>query len=139
MDALSSLGGAARAQAAQGQSQLERLQGLGGDDREYAAQEMERLFAQMLVKELRSGLSTGVFGDGPGADTYSAWFDEHLGNELADSGVLGLAGRLRVALGAHEGTALGAHEGTALGAHEGTALGAQDGTALGAQGTEEAR
>ncbi|MDA0946891.1 MAG: hypothetical protein O2799_00140 [Planctomycetota bacterium] len=131
MDALSSLGGAARAQAAQGQSQLERLQGLGGDDREYAAQEMERLFAQMLVKELRSGLSTGVFGDGPGADTYSAWFDEHLGNELADSGVLGLAGRLRVALGAHEGTALGAHEGTALGA--------QDGTALGAQGTEEAR
>jgi Rod binding domain-containing protein len=128
MDALSPLGGAARAQAAQGQSQLDRLQGLGGDDREYAAQEMERLFAQMLVKELRSGLSTGVFGDGPGADTYSAWFDEHLGNELADSGVLGLAGRLRVALGAQDSTALGAQDSTALGAQDSTALGAREST-----------
>lgn len=100
MEGFAPLGGAARAQAASGQSQLARLQAVGGEDREFAAQEMERLFAQMLVKELRSGLSTGVFGDGPGADTYSAWFDEHLGNELADSGVLGLAGRLRVALGA---------------------------------------
>lgn len=105
MDAASPIGGAARAQAAQGQAQLQRLAALGGDDREFAAQEMERLFAQMLVKELRSGLTSGVFGDGPGADTYSAWFDEHLGNELADSGVLGLAGRLRVALGSQEGAA----------------------------------
>ena len=105
MDAASPIVGAARAQAAQGQAQLQRLAALGGDDREFAAQEMERLFAQMLVKELRSGLTSGVFGDGPGADTYSAWFDEHLGNELADSGVLGLAGRLRVALGSQEGAA----------------------------------
>ena len=47
MDASSPIGGAARAQAAQGQAQLQRLAALGGDDREFAAQEMERLFAQM--------------------------------------------------------------------------------------------
>ena len=69
-------------------------------------QAIERLSERIQrLEDERSGLTSGVFGDGPGADTYSAWFDEHLGNELADSGVLGLAGRLRVALGSQEGAA----------------------------------
>lgn len=55
-----------------------------------AGREIEQLFATMLVKELRRGLKTGFF-QGPGADVYTAWFDEHLGRTLAEGDALGLA------------------------------------------------
>ena len=40
-------------------------------------------------------LDTGFF-EGPGADIYTAWLDEHLGKTLADQGALGLAGMVKV-------------------------------------------
>lgn len=102
MEPVDSLMGGAHLRAAAGQASLERLQQAQKGDSAFAAKEMERLFAQMLVKELRSSLKSGLFGEGAGADTYSAWFDEHLGNELADAGVLGLAGQIKASLAKKE-------------------------------------
>ena len=62
------------------------------------AREFEALFASMLVKEMRQTLPKGLFGDGPGADTYSGWFDQHVGRQLAETGALDLAGILRAGL-----------------------------------------
>lgn len=62
----------------------------GGPDGQ-AAQQFEELLATLLVKELRRALPDGLFGDGPGADVYEGWFDEHLGRSLALGGKLGLA------------------------------------------------
>lgn len=55
-----------------------------------AAHDLEKLFATVLVKELRRGLSDGFFGKGAGADVYEGWLDEHLGSALADGPGLGL-------------------------------------------------
>lgn len=62
------------------------------------AREIEGLFAQIFVKELRRGLGEGFFGQGAGSDTFDAWLDEHLGDSLARDGVLDLAGRIRANL-----------------------------------------
>jgi len=59
-----------------------------------AAREFEKLFATLLVKELRRGLPEGFFGKGEGADVYEGWLDEHLGTALSEGRGLGL----RVAL-----------------------------------------
>jgi len=59
-----------------------------------AAQEFERLFATLLVKEMRATLPEGFFGGGAGSDVFDGWFDEHLGTALAEGRGLGL----RVAL-----------------------------------------
>lgn len=56
-----------------------------------AAQRFEELLATLLVKELRRALPDGLFGQGPGADVFEGWFDEHLGQSLARGGALGLA------------------------------------------------
>ena len=62
------------------------------------AREVEGLFAQLFVKELRRGLGEGFFGQGAGSDTFDGWLDEHLGESLARDGVLDLAGRIRTSL-----------------------------------------
>jgi Rod binding domain-containing protein len=62
------------------------------------AREVEGLFAQLFVKELRRGLGEGFFGQGAGSDTFEGWLDEHLGASLARDGVLDLAGRIRTSL-----------------------------------------
>lgn len=59
-----------------------------------AAKEFERLFATLLVKEMRATLPEGFFGEGAGSDVFDGWFDEHLGSSLAEGRGLGL----RVAL-----------------------------------------
>ena len=63
-----------------------------------AAKQLEALFATVLVKELRRGLPNGFFGGSTGSDTYDGWMDEQLGQALAESGALDLAGRIRTAL-----------------------------------------
>lgn len=63
-----------------------------------AAQRFEELLATLLVKELRRALPDGLFGQGPGADVYEGWFDEHLGRDLARGGGLGLAEIVRESL-----------------------------------------
>jgi Rod binding domain-containing protein len=59
-----------------------------------AAREFERLFATLLVKEMRATLPEGFFGEGAGSDVFDGWFDEHLGSALSEGRGLGL----RVAL-----------------------------------------
>lgn len=74
----------------------ERLQNEEGLNE--AARDFEKLFASMLVKEMRKTLSEGLFGEGAGTDTYGAWFDEHVGGEIAGTGALDMAGLLRAGL-----------------------------------------
>ena len=64
-----------------------------------AADQFEALLATTLVREMRKGLSDGFFGDGPGADVFEGWLDEHVGGALAESGALDLAGIIKVNLG----------------------------------------
>jgi len=64
-----------------------------------AAEKFEELFATVLVKEMRKGLSDGFFGKGPGADVFEGWLDKHVGEALAASGSLDLAGVIKVNLG----------------------------------------
>lgn len=56
-----------------------------------AAQRLEGLFATMLVKEMRSTQSAGIFGSGTGAEIYGGWLDQFLGEALAKHGELHLA------------------------------------------------
>ncbi len=69
-----------------------------GDAKETARQ-FEKLFAVLLVRELRRAMPEGPFGQGPGADVYEGWFDEHLGGALAADDALGLTGMIKTAIG----------------------------------------
>lgn len=64
-------------------------------DSKDAAARMEKLFATMLVKELRRSLPSGMFGEGAGSDIFEGWFDQNIGDSLADSGALDLAGQIK--------------------------------------------
>lgn len=75
---------------------------LAGSTPDEAAKRLEALFATLLVKELRRGLPNGFFGGSTGSDTYDGWLDEHLGETLASSGALDLAGRIRTSLAADQ-------------------------------------
>ena len=66
------------------------------------ARGFEEILATTLVREMRRTLSQGFFGEGAGADTYSAWLDEHVGRALAERGVFGLRGMIEGALGRGE-------------------------------------
>lgn len=77
----------------------QRASELARSDRtEDAAQRFEELLATVLVKELRRALPDGLFGQGPGADVFEGWFDEHLGKSLARDGALGLGEIVREGL-----------------------------------------
>ncbi len=64
---------------------------------EEAAEMFENYFATMLVKEMRTSLKTGFF-EGPGADAYGAWFDEHMGASLRKGDGMGIGKMVRDAL-----------------------------------------
>ncbi len=80
------------------------------------AREVEGLFAQLFVKELRRGLGEGFFGQGAGSDTFDGWLDEHLGESLTRDGVLDLAGRIRTSLEQKRAGAIATDAATASGA-----------------------
>ena len=65
---------------------------------EEAAKAFEKLFATMLVHELSRGLNEGFFGDGPGADTFTSWFEDHIGDTLSSGKGLGIAEAVRASL-----------------------------------------
>lgn len=71
-------------------------------EHEKAGREMESVFGVMLVRELRRALPQGLFGQGPGADVFEGWFDEHLGRALAERDTLGLSGMVKTSLRAKE-------------------------------------
>jgi Rod binding domain-containing protein len=73
----------------------------GASDAE-AAQDFERLMATMLVKEMRRGLPEGFFGSGPGADSFNAWMDEHVGDAIASTNALDLAGMVKTVIDTKE-------------------------------------
>ena len=57
----------------------------------------EQVFVQQMVEGLRrtgdpTGTGDGPFGDGPGSDTYTMWFDRLLGERIAGTGELDIAG-----------------------------------------------
>lgn len=79
---------------------ISRVSGGAQDEAEpeMVAQEMESLFATLLVSEMRKGLGDGFFGTGAGSDTFNGWFDEELGSSLSSRGSLGLADAVREAM-----------------------------------------
>jgi Rod binding domain-containing protein len=88
---IADLGGSAREVAI-----LERARGADADE---AAQQLEGLFATMLVREMRRAVPEGFFGEGSHAEVYEGWLDEHVGSALARDGALHLAGMIRTNLG----------------------------------------
>lgn len=72
---------------------------------EHAAKELEIVFATMMVKEMRKTLGDGLFGSGPGVDTFEGWFDDHVGRSIASSGVMDLVGLLKASGGPQSGEA----------------------------------
>lgn len=81
-------------------SEAQRLERNG--EHEKAAHEMETVFGMLLVRELRRALPQGLFGKGPGADVFEGWFDEHLGQALAERDALGLSGMVKTSMQAKE-------------------------------------
>ena len=79
---------------------LARLSAMGNKANPTEAAEMfEALLATMLVKEARRSLGEGgFFGEGPGADVFNGWLDQHVGQALADGWNLDLAGMVRTSL-----------------------------------------
>lgn len=63
----------------------------GAGDSKAASERFETYFATQLVKEMRSGLQSGFFGEEAGSDTYSSWFDDFVGQSLAKSGAFDLS------------------------------------------------
>lgn len=95
---------AAREQTAARLAELPVSRGdVNTDNVEEAGRKFEALFLSMLTKEMRKTLGEGLFGSGPGADTYEGWFDQHMGDSLAGAQALDLAGILRAGL-PREGT-----------------------------------
>jgi Rod binding domain-containing protein len=62
-------------------------------------QQFEELFVQQMVGALRQSAGFGdedggLFGSGPGADTYAQWFDQNLAHQVSRSGHVGIADAL---------------------------------------------
>ena len=64
----------------------------------HTAQQFEQIFVQMMLAGLRKTSEMaggeGLFGDGPGNDTYTQWFDNNLAEYLSNNGDLGIADTL---------------------------------------------
>lgn len=62
---------------------------------EKVAGQFEDIFVQSMISSLRQsgsigGDGGGMFGDGPGADTYAQWFDQNLSEQLSKSSEIGI-------------------------------------------------
>jgi Rod binding domain-containing protein len=56
------------------------------------AQQLEGVFMSMLVEQMRSSMTEdGLFGSGPGADTYGGLFDRYIGESMSKGSRLGIA------------------------------------------------
>lgn len=66
---------------------------------EKTAAQFEQLFVRTMVSSLRStasfgGEEGGMFGKGPGSDTFADWFDQNLGEQIASTSNVGIATQL---------------------------------------------
>jgi Rod binding domain-containing protein len=64
-------------------------------DAQQVATQFEELFVGMMVQDLRKtaqfgGDEDGLFGSGPGADTYADWFDQNLAQDISKNGRVGI-------------------------------------------------
>ena len=59
-------------------------------DEAETARKFESVLAAQLVKQMRSSLEKGFFGEGAAGDIYSGWLDESVGKSLADRDALHL-------------------------------------------------
>ncbi|MEO6594063.1 MAG: rod-binding protein [Planctomycetota bacterium] len=60
---------------------------------EKVALQFESVFVRTMVSSLRQTASLGtggMFGEGPGADTYGDWFDQNLADQIGQSGHIGI-------------------------------------------------
>ena len=78
-------GGGLAALASAGLLERGRLDPADAADLESVARDMEGLFMTVLVKELRKTIpGKGLFGEGPGSEVYEGFFDQALGQALAE-------------------------------------------------------
>jgi Rod binding domain-containing protein len=75
-----------------------------------AAKQFESLMATMLVKEMRKSLPEGFFGAGPGSDSFNGWMDKSIGDSLASSWDLDIAGMVKTSLDSKQARAAGGLE-----------------------------
>lgn len=73
---------------------------------EKVANQFEAVFVKTLVGALRStsslgGEGGGMFGKGPGADTYAGWFDQNVAEQLSRGGGIGIASTLMADMERH--------------------------------------
>jgi Rod binding domain-containing protein len=66
------------------------------DKAQRTARQFEELFVRSMVSTMRQTAGTGdegggLFGSGPGSDTYTDWFDQHLANHMTASCRIGIA------------------------------------------------
>jgi Rod binding domain-containing protein len=57
------------------------------------AEQFETVFVRTMVASLRQSASLGeegMFGSGPGSDTYTDWFDQNLAEQISKSGRVGI-------------------------------------------------
>lgn len=74
---------------------LSRNLDLSEAEAEQVAESFDGILVSMLLKEMRTTLNgEGLFGSGPGADTYGQLFDQFLGDHIARSGGIGVGQQL---------------------------------------------
>ncbi len=60
-----------------------------------AAQKFESIFLKQMIVKMRENASVGedggMFGKGPGSDTYTQWFDDNMSSAMTQSGQVGVA------------------------------------------------
>ena len=65
---------------------------------ENTAAQFEQMFVRTLVGSLRQtatlGGEGGMFGSGPGADTFADWFDQNLAEQVSRTADVGIADQL---------------------------------------------
>lgn len=89
-----SQGLAAGALAGREQAQLKALSGQAqahGANTAEVAKQIEAVFASMLVKEMRNASPGSFFGTDSASDVYGGWFDQHMGESIAERGSLHIA------------------------------------------------
>ncbi len=73
---------------------------------EKTAAQFEQIFVRSMVQTLRSSASIGgegggMFGDGPGADTFADWFDQNLSERISSTSKIGIKDKLLADLERH--------------------------------------
>ena len=74
---------------------------------EQTAAQFEQIFVQSMVSSLRStaalgGDDGGMFGSGPGSDTFGDWFDQNLAEQISRTSHVGIATQLLKDLERHK-------------------------------------